>query len=207
MALAAAETEAGGVPRAAERVPELLALVDSVPSLTAAQIYWSCAGVRGRQGDSDACDKLMGHALETLDSRDDLLAWVRLRMAAGALRLRAGRVDDVGRWIEEAGRAVELVGRPAQAAALLFLKAWLAWVEGRYEEAFVTARQADDTGLLAFHDRLRARLLQSRCLLHMDRQADALRAMRAVAVEAEEAGYLDLATEAWKALASTLDPV
>ena len=148
----------------------------------------------------------MNRALDTLDSRDDLLAWARLRMAAGALRLRCGRVDDVGRWIEEAGRAVELVGVPAQAAALLFLKAWLFWAESCYEEAFTAARQADDTGLLAFHDRLRARLLQSRCLLHMDRQADALRAMRAVAVEAEEAGYLDLATEAWKALASTLDP-
>ncbi len=204
MALAAAETEAGAAARAAERVAEMLALVETVPSLTAAQIYWTCAGVRGRQGDGEECEGLMSRALETLDSRDDLLAWARLRMAAGALRLRRGRLDDVGRWIEEAGRAVELVGGPAQAATLLSLKAWLLWGETDYEQAFVTARQAEETGLLAFHDRLRARLLQSRCLLHMGRETDALRDLRAVAVEAEEAGYLDLAAEAWKALASAL---
>jgi transcriptional regulator with XRE-family HTH domain len=207
MALAAAETEAGAAARAAERVPEMLALVEAVPSLMAAQVYWTCAGVRGRLGHSDECDDLMNRALETLDSRDDLLAWARLRMAAGALRLRGGRLDDVGRWIEEAGRAIDLVGGPAQAATLLSLRAWLLWAETDYEQAFAVARQADETGLLTFHDRLRARLLQSRCLLPMGRKPDALKAMRAVAVQAEEAGYLDLAAEAWKALASALDPM
>ncbi|MBC3839776.1 helix-turn-helix transcriptional regulator [Streptacidiphilus sp. 4-A2] len=205
MALAAAESEAGAAARAAERVPELLALADKVTRLTAAQLYWTSATVMSRQGNPEMCDRLMSRALETLDSRDDVLAWARLRMAAGVLRLRAGRVDDVARWIEEADKAVELAGEPAHAAALLSLKAWFLWAESCYQEALMTARQAEDSGLLSFHDGLRSRLLQSQCLLHVGEAPTALKAMRAVAVEAEEAGYLDLAAEAWKSLASALD--
>lgn len=207
MALAAAETEAGSLYRAAERVPELFALAGQVAPRLAAQAYWTCAGVRGREGRAEESDRLMGRALDSLDSRDDLAGWARLRTAAGAIRLRSGRTDGVGALIEEAQRAVDLVGGPGQAATLLFLRAWLCWAEGAYDSALSYAAEAQRTGLLTFHDRLRTGVLRSRCLLALGAEAEGRTALRAVAAEAEDAGYLDLATEAWKALAAALDPV
>ncbi|TVL91910.1 helix-turn-helix domain-containing protein [Streptomyces sp. SAJ15] len=205
MAVAAAETELGAVRLADKRVPELLALADATTPRTAAQIYWTCAGVRSRQGRAEESDRLMLKALAILDSRDDLLAWARLRMAASALRLRSGRTDDVRGWIKEARRAVDLVGGPGQSAALLSLTAWLLWIERDYRAAIAAADQAEETGLLAFHDGLRNRLLRSRCLLRIGSEAEARTQMRSVAMQAEDSGYLDLATEAWKSLASALD--
>lgn len=205
MAVAAAETEAGAVAKASERVTELLRIADRVAPRIAAHIYWTCAGVRMRQGRAEECDRLLVKALDTMESRDDPLDWARLRMAAGALRLRSGRTDDVRGWIEEARGAMELVGGPGQMAALLSLTAWLLWSEHSYQDALVTAEQAEDTGLLTFHDRLRTQLLRSRCLLELGRQAEALTLIRSTATRAEDAGYLDLATEGWKSLASALD--
>ncbi|MEV6979317.1 hypothetical protein, partial [Kitasatospora sp. NPDC093806] len=206
MALAAAETEAGSLYRAAERVPELLARAEQVAPKLAAQAYWTCAGVRGREGRAEESDRLMGRALEVLDSREDLAGWARLRTAAGALRLRSGRTEGVGALIAEAQRAVDLVGSAGQGAVLLFLRAWLCWAEGDYERALSYVDEARGTDLLTFHDRLRAQVLRSRCLLALGAQAQGRAALRAAAAEAEDAGYLDLATDAWKALASALDP-
>ncbi|MFD0560961.1 helix-turn-helix domain-containing protein [Kitasatospora saccharophila] len=206
MALAAAEAEAGLLYRAAGRIPELLLLADEVVPRLAAQAYWTCAGLRGREGRTEESDRLMDRSLASLDSRDDLAGWARLRTAAGALRLRSGRTDGVEALIEQAQRAVDLVGSPGQMAVLFFLRAWLCWAEGAYDSALSYVAEAQRTGLLTFHDRLRAGLLRSRCLLALGAEAEGRTALRAVAVEAEDAGYLDLATEAWKALAAALDP-
>lgn len=206
MALAAAETEAGSLHRAAERVPELLTRAQQVAPRLAAQAYWTCAGVRGREGRAQESDRLMARALEILDSRDDLAGWARLRTAAGALRLRSGRTEGVGAWIAQAQRAVDLVGSDGQQATLLFLRAWLAFAEQDHAGALAFAEQALASELLTFHDRVRAQVLASRCLLALGAQAKGRAALRAAATQAEDAGFLDLATDAWKALASALDP-
>jgi transcriptional regulator with XRE-family HTH domain len=205
IAVTAAETEAGAAARAAERIPGMLALAEKVPVQLATQIYWACAGVRVRQGRSEDGDRLMQQALDSLDSHDDPLAWARLRMAAGALRLRCGRVEGVRELIEEAATALRLVGGPAQQADMQALMARLLGAEGRYEEACQTACEAEESGLLSFQDRLRTRLLRSQCMLHLGQVPQARQLMRDTAVEAEGAGCLDLAAEAWKSLATALD--
>ncbi|MEU6734438.1 helix-turn-helix domain-containing protein [Streptomyces physcomitrii] len=204
MALIAAETEAGATARAGERVPGLLGLTDAIAAKTAAQAYWTCAGVRVRQGRADEGDQLMQRALATLDSHDDLAEWARLRMAAGALRLRCGRSDGVQEWIDEAATALRLVGGPAQLASLLALTARLHGAEGRFEEARRAAAEAEETGLLSFQDLLRTRLLRAQYLSRLGEPVVARHLMHGVAVEAEEAGCLDLAAEAWKSLATAL---
>ncbi|WP_159029092.1 helix-turn-helix domain-containing protein [Streptomyces viridochromogenes] len=203
LALMAAETEAGLLLQAAARIPDVLRMAENAPPKLAAQAYWTCSTVRIRQGHFQEGKVLIGRALSAMDSRDDLLGWARLRIAAVSLHLRCPEPfsPEIRTWLEEAADAFRYVGEPTHHAELRAVAARVHLVEGRLAEAETEAAAAEEAGLLAFHDRLRTRLLRAEALMGLGRDQEGIRLAQSVAQEAEGAGYLDLAAEAWKTVA------
>ncbi|MFJ9466667.1 helix-turn-helix domain-containing protein [Streptomyces caniferus] len=203
LALMAAETEAGLLSQASERIPEVLQAAEDTPSEIKAQAYWGCSGVRVRQGRFEEGRDLIGRALSTMDSRSDLLGWARLRLAAVSLHLRSPEPAsaEIETWLRDAEDALRYVGEPPHHAELRAVKARVYLAQGRLAEAQVEAAAAEDSGLLAFHDRLRTRLLRAEATMRLGHHQEGILLAQSAAEEAEDAGYLDLAAEAWKAVA------
>jgi transcriptional regulator with XRE-family HTH domain len=205
LALLASETEAGLAAEASERVPALLAQAEKVSARLRAQALWAAAGVYTRCGLGERGMGLLEQALTELDSRDDLLAWARLRVAAASLSLRARpsvtpRLDV---WLDEAESALRFVGHQAHKAELGAVRARVYLLAERYREALECAQAALDSGTLAHHDRARTELVHTSALIGLGEVTSGRDVFRRVAVESEAAGFLDLAAEAWKALATT----
>lgn len=209
LALVAAETESGLLAGAGGRIPELLALAERVPRDLRARVFWACSGVRVRQGELEEGKILIDRALATLESRHDLLSWSRLRVAAVSLHLRCGGPRDPGiaTWLDEAANALHYVGEPVHQAELTAVVARVHFAEGRWDKARDEAVAAEESGLLAFQDRLRTRLLRGEAALRLGCEEEGIALMREVAEEAERASYLDLAAEAWKTVAISRNDV
>ncbi|MFB6837894.1 helix-turn-helix domain-containing protein [Streptomyces sp. NPDC056361] len=203
LALIAAETEAGLLAQAAARIPDVLHMAADAPSEVTVQAYWTCSGVRIRQGLFPEGRELIAHALSAMDSRRDLLGWARLRLAAVSLELRCPEPSSpaIHIWLQEAADALRYVGDPIHHAELTAVAARAHLMEGRPADALTQAAAAEDTGLLTFHDRLRTRLLRAEATMRLGRHQEGVRLAQSVAEESEGAGYLDLAAEAWKAVA------
>ncbi|MFE5912839.1 helix-turn-helix domain-containing protein [Streptomyces wedmorensis] len=203
LALIAAETEAGLLAQAAARIPDVLRMAADAPSELGVQAYWTCSGVRIRQGLFQEGRTLIEQALAAMDSRRDLLGWARLRLAAVSLQLRCPDPSspEIQTWLQEAADALRYVGEPIHHAELTAVSARVHLMEGRPADARREAAAAEDTGLLTFHDRLRTTLLRAEATIRLGRNQQGVRLAQSVAEEAEAAGYLDLAAEAWKAVA------
>ncbi len=205
LALLASETEAGFAAEASERIPSLLAQAKNVPARLRAQALWAAAGVYVRCGLAERGMVLIEQALTELDSRDDLLAWARLRIAAASLSLRA-RPSVTPRlevWLDEAESALRFVGHQAHEAELGAVRARVYLLTERYREALECAQAALESGTLAHHDRARTELVHASALIGLGEVTSGRDIFRRVAIESEAAGFLDLAAEAWKALATT----
>ncbi|MEV6054480.1 helix-turn-helix transcriptional regulator [Streptomyces sp. NPDC052107] len=205
MALMASETEAGLVSQAGGRVPGLLAQVGDVSGQLQAKALWASASVRVRQGMAAEGMQLMRHALATLNSRDDLLSWARLRVAAASLQLRVtgSPTEEVRGWLDEAAPALCLVGHDIHAAELRAVWARIHFLDEDFAEAVEQAEEALKRDALAYQDRARTRLLLAAAMVGLGDRGPGLELMERVAREAESAGFLDVAAEAWKALATS----
>jgi transcriptional regulator with XRE-family HTH domain len=200
------ETECGLLAQAGSRIPELLELTEQLPAHQQTEVLWSCSTVRVRQGLADEGLALITRALAQADSRSDLLVWSRLRLAAVSLQLRSsGAMTEESRcWLAEATDALRYVGAPSHLAELQAVLARVHLLDGRPADARAAALEAERSGLLAFQDDLRTKLLRARATAESTDAEEGFALMREVAAEAERVGYLDLAAEAWKDFANLL---
>ncbi|UNO39197.1 helix-turn-helix domain-containing protein [Streptomyces sp. MST-110588] len=207
LTLVSAEAEAGRLPDARAHVDTLVSLVEDRSDALRAEALWSAATVRLRQGDHEAAQQFLEHAIAGLDSRVDLLLWVRLRLAGASFSLQVtpARVSRARVYLEEARTALSLVGTPVLRQELLTLQAHLAFQEGRYEDARAAHDELSGEELrLTYRDRIRLSILDSRLLILEGHQEEGIDRLKELGEEARQALNIDLVAEIWRVLAETL---
>ncbi|MFI7416494.1 helix-turn-helix domain-containing protein [Nonomuraea sp. NPDC049684] len=207
LALVSALGEAGRLPDAARHADELLALADQVSGALWAQAVWTVANVRLRQGDLDTGAELMNQAVEGFDGRDDLTLWMRLRLGAARLDLRADppRTESARRRVAEVQAALPFAGAPTIEQQLLAVRARIAVLTGDLDEArTVLDRLTGFDDLLTYQERMRLDVLRHRVLLLEGEQDTALAGLRKLAEQAQQSGNMDLAADIWRLVAESL---
>jgi len=206
LVLVSVEAEAGRLPEARAHADELTDLVEGRHDTLWAQAMWTAAAVRVRQGEHAAAQLLLDQALERFPGGDDLVLWLRLRLAAARLHLQRTppRTDDAGRCADAAESALAFVGTAALRQELTLLKAELAFHTGRHDEARASLdRLAGEEPRLAYRDRVRLDVLRCR-LRFLAGDDSALHALRALAQRAHDDASLDLAAELWSVVTDLL---
>ncbi|MFF1814487.1 helix-turn-helix domain-containing protein [Streptomyces sp. NPDC058251] len=207
LALISVETEGGRLPDAGAHADELITLVEGRSDSLWAEAIWTATAVRVRQGDLVTAESLLGRALEEFRSSENLLLWLRLRVAAARLHLLKTPSDP-----EAAQRCIEAIeaGLPFADSAvleqeLLFIKANLAFHEGRYMDARALLGQLDRSALrLSYRDRVQMDVLDNRLRIAEGDEEEGLRGMHRLAQQAHETSNIDLAADIWRIAAETL---
>jgi len=207
LALVAAESEAGRLAEAVRHAE----LAQQIPAEELGplrvRVLWTAATVAVRQGSGERGLELLEEALEVADRKDDLLTWGRLRLAAVSLRLRLQDevTDQVAQWYREAETVVGLIGNRVHQAELLAIQARMAFIQGDARRAAELAGKVlAEPDALAHHDRMRTEILLHQAEIVLGSSEQPVAALRSVAESLQSSGNLDLATEAWKALADAL---
>jgi ATP/maltotriose-dependent transcriptional regulator MalT len=207
LVLASIEAEAGRLPDARARADEACALVPDSSGTLRVEALWSAATVRVRQGDYESAQALLVQALELLDSRTDLMLWLRLRLAAVSLYLQTvpPRIDAARACISEAETAIGLIGSPLQQQELLTLSARLAFHEGRIAEARALCDRLNREELrLTFRDEVRFDILRNQLLILEGQAEEGISNLQFLAQQARGGLNVDLEAEIWRILAETL---
>nr|WP_241562170.1 helix-turn-helix domain-containing protein [Streptomyces hoynatensis] len=207
LVLVSAEAETGRVPDARAHADELRELVGGASGTLQVQALWVAATVCVRQGDYATAQELLQEALGRLDSRDDILLWMRLRLAAASLSLQlpVPRTEAAAAWLDEAEPAVGLVGEPQHRQQLEALRAHLAFSQGRPEQARALYDSVHASDLrLSFRDQVKLEVLHNRLLIHEGRRSEGIAGLRTLAQQVHESSNLDLAAEIWRILADHL---
>ncbi|MGQ4381752.1 helix-turn-helix domain-containing protein [Streptomyces sp. SAS_267] len=201
--LASVAAELGDLAEASRLSTEVCEELETETGSLAAEAFWTAATVSTRQGNHTRSTALLEHALEVLDSRNDLTLWMRLRLAAAALALRAmpANLERAEAYLDQVQPALNLIGKVLHLHEYAFLRAQLAYAKGDIKLAADLCEQAQQTNAqLTFRDRVRLQMLQEQINV---RQSDpeAGTRLRNLAIEAESRGMLDLAAEVWRAAA------
>ncbi|MCP9211501.1 helix-turn-helix domain-containing protein [Streptomyces sp. NEAU-Y11] len=207
LVLVSTEAETGRLPDARAHADDLCALVGDASGALPVEALWTAAAVRTRQGDHAAAQDFLEQALRRLDSRDDLMLWMRLRLAAASLYLQVDppRTDIARLRLQEAETALELIGTPLQRQELLVLQAHLAFHEGRTADASKLCEKLREDDLrLSFRDRVRLDVLRSQLLVLDGKPEEGIRTLQDLARRANDSLNVDLAAEVWRTLAETL---
>ncbi|WP_448701673.1 helix-turn-helix domain-containing protein, partial [Streptomyces avidinii] len=208
LALVSVQAEAGRTGEARVHADELTALVQDRSDALFAEAMWTAAAVRMRQGDYPGAQACLQDALERFDSQEDLILWIRLRLAAGRLHLQKMPADPARaqRRAQEAEAALALVGTPALRQDLTALKADLAFATGRYDDArALLAELAADRPRMTYRGQVRLEILRHQLLILAGDPAG-VQGLRTLAQQAQEDANIDLAAEIWRVLADALTP-
>ncbi|MFD0530457.1 helix-turn-helix domain-containing protein [Kitasatospora arboriphila] len=203
--LISAEAELGDIAEAARLSEEVCESLGDSRGPVAAEAYWTAATVATRQGRFARAKSLLGQAMRVLDSRDDMVLWMRLRLAAASLSLQAlpPRTEDAEFLLDALAPALSLVGTGRHRAEFLFLKAHLAFHQGELEEAReLCATTAESKDLLSFRDQILLRVLEARVAARSG-DANALQPLSVLAAEVQAGGMPELAAEVWRAIAES----
>ncbi|WP_354638586.1 helix-turn-helix transcriptional regulator [Kitasatospora camelliae] len=206
--LVSAEAELGDLAEAARLGTEICEKLERTTGALAAEVYWTLATVRTRQGDFPGASALLQQAVEALDSREDLTLWLRLRLAAASLALQAlpPRIEVAQSHLDTLAPLLPLVATPRHHTEFLLLQAQSAYLHGDLPRARRACSQAADAqNMLSFRDRIRLEALQSR-LAVVDGDPEAPARLRELAGRAQAAGLPDLSAEVWRVLAETVVP-
>ncbi|MFE9454455.1 helix-turn-helix domain-containing protein [Streptomyces sp. NPDC006739] len=206
LALVSVETEAGRLPDARAHADELTALVDGRSDTLWAEALWTAAAVRMRQGDYTGAEHCLEQALEDFSSGEDLTLWVRLRLAGGRLHLQKVPAEPKAaeRCIDEAEPALAYVGTEALRQELTALKADLAFIAGRYDDARAHLGElARDELLMTYRERTRLDILRHQ-LRVLEGDESGITGLRTLAEQAQQDANIDLAAEIWRILAEAL---
>ncbi|MEU5090886.1 helix-turn-helix domain-containing protein [Streptomyces sp. NPDC021356] len=210
LALVSVEAEAGRLPDARAHADELTALVEGRTDTLWAEAMWTAAAVRMRQGDHPAAEHCLEQALEGFSSSEDLVLWLRLRLAAGRLHLQKVPADPQAaeRCVAAAEPALAFVGSVNLRQELTALKADLAFLTGRYDEArALLGELAEEQPRMTYRDRVRLDILRHRLRIlsgDADGVAGGVAGLRALAEQAQADANIDLAAEIWRILAEAL---
>ncbi|WP_316744915.1 helix-turn-helix transcriptional regulator [Streptomyces sp. MK7] len=206
LALVSVETEAGRLPDARAHADELTALVEGRSDTLWAEANWTAAAVRMRQGDYVGAQERLELALEGFSSAEDLTLWVRLRLAAGRLHLQKIPADPVAaeKCVTQAAAALVFVETTTLRQELTALKADLAFLTGRYDEARELLGSLDrDELLMTYRERARLDILAHQ-LRVLAGDESGVQGLRELAEEAQRSANVDLAAEIWRILAEAL---
>jgi hypothetical protein len=177
---------------------------------------WQPAAHRRLQGDH-AAERIYLEELVTLGeevglerfgSNEDLVLWLRLRLAAGRLHLQKTPADPAAaaaeRCVKEAESAFTFVGTPGLRQELTALKADLAFLTVRYDDARVLLGELADQELrMTYRDRVRLDILRHQLRI-LSGDGSGVRGLRALAEQAQADANIDLAAEIWGILAEAL---
>jgi transcriptional regulator with XRE-family HTH domain len=203
LALVSAEAESGRLVDAAQHAELAQQIPPQELGALRVQVLWSAATVAVRQGAVERGLALLHEALAIADHRD-ILTWGRLRTAAVSLHLRSGQkvTAQVLNWFREAEGVVGAYGGPGHQAELKALAARIALHEGDRERASRLAREVlDDPTGLSLQDRMSVEILYHQVAVALGEGDGAVAALRSIAERLQGSGNLDLAAEAWRALA------
>lgn len=206
LALVSVQAEAGQVPEARVHADELAALVAGRTDALWAEAMWTAAAVRVRQGDHTGAQAFLDAALERFSSQEDLVLWLRLRLAAGRLHLQTLPPDPARAeaCAAQAEAALAFVGTPALRQDLTALKADLAFATGRYDDArALLGDLAGDEPRMTYRDRVRLEILRQQLLI-LGGDASGVDGLRTLAQQAQADANIDLAAEIWRTLADAL---
>jgi transcriptional regulator with XRE-family HTH domain len=207
MILVSVESELGRLAEARAHADKLAQVLVNTPGTLRVEALWTVATVLTREGDHVGAAEMLTTALKEMDSRDDLTLWLRLRLAATSLYLQMTPPDteQATQRLAEAEPALKLVGTPVLVDEFGFLQALLAYRMGDYVLAGARSDGLAETGEnLSFRDRMRLDLLRNQIRIKRGERDEAIAAMREMAKKAQEATYVDLSAEIWRALADLL---
>ncbi|WP_406727114.1 helix-turn-helix domain-containing protein [Streptomyces sp. GD-15H] len=203
LVLASAEAELGDLAEAARIVDELRDAPEGAGGALCAEVLWTAATVSSRQGNHARAFAFLLDALGALDSRDDLLLWIRLRLAAASLSMQSVplRLAEAESFLDSVEPLVKVTGPLRHWHELLFLKAKLAYHQGDLDRAAELTVQAEGgVQLLTYRDQMRFKVLCGVLDLKAGDQ-DASRRLRELAAEVETVNMPDLAAEVWRTVA------
>ncbi|GGO95598.1 hypothetical protein GCM10012280_53160 [Wenjunlia tyrosinilytica] len=207
LALVAAQSQAGRWSEAQRHAELALEIPSGELGPLRAQVLWTAATVAARQGHTDQGLARLEEALGIADRKESPLLWGRLRLAAIPLALRVQEevTSQVDQWCREAANVVDLLGDRADEARMKAVQARVAFHRGNLESAAELARDVlADPDALPHQDRMRVEILLHQAEIGLGRPDEAVAALRSVAERLQASASLDLATEAWKALAEAL---
>jgi transcriptional regulator with XRE-family HTH domain len=206
LALVSVAAEAGRMPEARAHADELAALVEGRSDALWAEALWTAAAVRMRQGDYAAAQQYLEQALERFASNEDLVLWLRLRLAAGRLHLQKIPADPEAaqRCVTAAESALAFVGTSGLRQELTALKADLAFLTSRYDDARVLLGElALEEPRMTYRDRVRLDILRHQLRI-LSGDDSGVQGLRGLAEQAQADANIDLAAEIWRILAEAL---
>ncbi|WP_327260173.1 helix-turn-helix domain-containing protein [Streptomyces sp. NBC_01232] len=206
LALVSVQAEAGRTGEARLHADELTALVEGRSDALWAEAMWTAAAIRMHQGDYFGAQACLDDALDRFSSQEDLILWIRLRLAAGRLHLQKMPADPARAQhrAQEAEAALALVGTPALRQDLTALKADLAFATGRYDDArALLGELAADRPRMTYRGQVRQEILRHQLMI-LDGDPAGVPGLRALAQQAQEDANIDLAAEIWRVLADAL---
>ncbi|WP_433607164.1 helix-turn-helix domain-containing protein [Dactylosporangium sp. CA-139114] len=206
-ALVSAEAEAGLLKEARAHADELVEISDTPGGTLAAEALWASATVHIREGRYPAALDDLELALQRLDSHQDLILWMRLRLAAASLCLQVSppQTAKVRERLDEVEPVLRLIGTDLHRQEAATLRAYLAFEEGDYESAWQQSEQIDEqVSLLSFRDRVKFEALRGRLILLRGERDRGIKMLQDLAQQAQEAHNVELAAEIWRSLAETL---
>ncbi|MDR7301218.1 transcriptional regulator with XRE-family HTH domain [Haloactinomyces albus] len=205
LALVFAEVELGDLAEAARLNEEVCGSLESTKGDLAAETFRTAAMVSSRQGNYSRAFAFVLEALEAIDSRDDLMLWIRLRLDAASLSMQARplRLVEAQSFLESVEPLLKVTGTPHQEQELTFLQAKLAFHHGQLEcAAEVVAEVEKGVELLSYRDRIRFKVL--RCLLAIwSGDQGAGDRLKEIAAQIQMENMPDLAAEVWRAVAES----
>ncbi|HEX6469476.1 MAG TPA: helix-turn-helix transcriptional regulator [Streptosporangiaceae bacterium] len=206
-ALVSAEAESGRLAEARAHADELCELTAPAAGPPHIKALWAAATVRIRQADHRGAREVLERALAELDSHEDLMLWMRLRLAAASLYLQITPplTERAAARLDEVDPLLDLVGTDLHKQQMMTLRAHLAFEEGRVDDAReLCERMAEQPLRLSFRDRVRFEALRGELLILDGRLAEGTRVLQELAEQAQGAQHVELAAEIWRNLAKTL---
>jgi transcriptional regulator with XRE-family HTH domain len=206
LALVSVEGEGGRTPDARAHADELVELVAGRSDALWAEAMWTAAVVRVRQGDHTAAQVYLEEALEKFASSEDLVLWLRLRLTAGRLHLEKVPPDPEAaeRCVTAAEAALAFVGTPGLRQQLVALKADLAFVTARYDDArALLGELAQAEPRMTYRERVQMDILRHQLSIRSGDDSGIQR-LRALAEQAQADANIDLAAQIWRILAESL---
>lgn len=206
-ALVSVEAEMGRLGEASAHADELCQMTEQAGAGMRAAALWAAATVRTRQGEYAGALQSLERALAGLDAHEDLMLWMRLRLAAASLYLQVTPplTDQAQVRVDEVAPVLDLVGSDLYKQQLLALRAHLAFGEGRVADAEALCERIDEQTLsLSFRDSIRVRSLRGQLAIRAGRVDEGTRILEELARYAQDRHNVELAAEIWRTLARSL---
>ena len=204
--LVSAEAELGDIAEAARLSAEVCDGLTTDRGALAAEAYWTAATVATWQRDYPRAWTLIDAAMAAIDARDDMVLWIRIRLAAISLSLQASppRTDEAQSLLDVVAPALALVGTARNRQEHLYLQAQLAYHRGELERAALLAKEAlaAATSLMAFRDQVMLEALDGRIAMRLG-ERDALARLTALAERVTAMHMPEVAADIWRAIAMT----